>query len=35
MLDTPSREPQSVAVLTLIVLLGVFLSVVGWLRAIF
>jgi hypothetical protein len=32
MLDTPSREPQSVAVLTLLVLVGMFLSVIGWLR---
>jgi hypothetical protein len=32
MLDTPTREPQSIAVLTLLVLVGVFLSVAGWLR---
>ena len=34
-MTTNVREPQSTAVLTLLVLVGIFLMVAGWLRAIF
>ena len=34
-MTTNVREPQSTAVLTLLVLVGVFLAVVGWITWIF